>query len=170
MFYLIFLLLIVLAFLFGLGEILHVQAKNRGRSSVGWVTFGCGATVLAGVLGFWAEPYIQENLDIPADKRPRVFFLSIWVPAVIAAASVGGLLKLLGPVAKGGPSVGMRVKSIKAEEWHAKEMCKGCGFLLEPGDRICQCPACGNYQHVRCWNDSRGCPVCIPAGREASQP
>jgi hypothetical protein len=168
--YFIFLFVIGGAFLYGLAEILHIQARNRGRSSAAWITFGCGFTIVAGVLGFLAFPYIEENLDLPADKKERLVFLSIWVPAVAAAAGVGGLLKLLGPVAAGGAGMlRVRTKTLKAEEWHTKELCKACGFLIEPGDKICQCPTCGNYQHVRCWNDARGCPVCITEQHETEQ-
>ena len=153
-------LLFPAAFVIGVGDILYYQAKSRGRSVFGWVTFGCGLTILGAVLGFEAAPFVVEMSGLIGDKAVRLFFIATWIPAVVAAALVGIWLALLGPVAKKGKSFLGAAVTMKAEEWHTHESCKACGFLFEVGDLMCQCPACTGYSHVRCWNENEGCSVC----------
>lgn len=96
----IFVVVFVGGFLFGLGEILHIQAKNRARSSVSWITLGCLATLAAGAGGYWIAPTVVENLELDRVHAQRAFYLCIWIPAVAIAALIGGILKMLGPVVR----------------------------------------------------------------------
>ena len=107
---------------------------------------------------------VVGELQILGPKAERAFFLVIWLPAVLTAGAIGGLLKMLGPVARKDKSALAAAVSMKAEEWHTREQCKDCGFMFEVGDAICQCPVCAGFFHVRCWNDVGGCGVCLAAG------
>ena len=148
------------AFLIALADILVVQARNRGRSAAGWALFGCLATVAAGAAGFYAWPYVLAAVNPDPLRAHRVFYLSLFVPAVVAALAVGGLLRLLGPVARIDPSFVGSAITQKAEEWHIREQCLACGFYFDVDDMMCQCQACAAFYHVRCWNEAGGCSAC----------
>ncbi len=155
-----FALVLPVAFLIGLGDILVVQARNRGRNAALWSLVGCAATLAAGVAGFFAAPFVVDLLKPDPQKEGRVFMLSIGVPAVAAAAVVGGLLRVLPQVAKRSSSYGGAAITMKAEEWHIRDQCRACGFYFDVGDMMCQCPVCAGFYHVRCWNETAGCSAC----------
>lgn len=157
------------AFLFGVGDILYIQAKKLGRSVLGWVTFGCVATILGGVFGALAAPVVVGMVGQVGPKAERLFFVTIFLPAVLVALSVGGWLALLGPVAKRSKSSLGAAITLKADEWHTRDSCKACGFLFETGDAMCQCPACAGYFHVKCWNENDGCTACSPSEHGAAR-
>jgi hypothetical protein len=156
----VFLSVIGIAFVFCFGEIVNRLAKNRGRNTWVWVTVGCALTVLGGVAGFLAAPAVVEGLDLAGEPAARAVFLSIWISAVIVAAILGTLLRLLGPVAKRDVTFGAAPSVIQAQDRILEEQCNECGFLFELGDRVCQCGVCAGYYHLRCWNSGNGCSVC----------
>jgi hypothetical protein len=169
MFWLIQLLLVLIfpaAFLIAVVDIIVVQARNRGRSAWAWALFGSLATVAAGTAGFFAWPFVHAAINPDPQKSHRLFYLSMFLPAVVTALAVGGLLRLLGPVARRDRSFVGSAITQKADEWHIREQCRACGFFFEVGDMMCQCQACAAFYHMRCWNEASGCAACAvaPAG------